>query len=197
MSHDHVLCLSVCMCLFIAEMLWRLAVVPNIFNCLYPCMYVPQHASLQATETATVHFQLHSSRVCVVGNENSKPAGGCPALYQSEQLSDNLVVEPSPCTACSLFMYRFGIYCCTLVCLTSLWTSAEVYVSCHVWQQRWGACMIAIMSHPPPLSMLSCVLQHAVVLETHIYVYVSSVPRECCSCCILYALALSCLELRK
>ena len=137
MSHDYMLCMSVCMfvcmfvCVFGTETPWHFTFVHEIlqryaFFSTHVCNGA-QHASLQAAVTATiVHFQLHSWSC--VGSENSKPAGGCPALHLSEHVSDNLVVEPSPCTACSLFMHLLGIHCCSLVCLASLLSSAEVHV---------------------------------------------------------------------
>ena len=110
-----------------------------------------------------VYKQLHN-KGCIVGNENSKPVGGCPALYPLEHFSDKLVVEPSPCTACNVFMHLFGIHCCIMF-LSSLWSSANAYVGSLAWQQHWGACMIDFMSAPPhPLC------EQPVLLETLICV---------------------------
>ncbi len=132
-------------------------------NVLSVCLYVCADHPKDLACGITVHVELHSRHVCViVGNENSKPVGGCPALHLSDHLSDNLVVEPSPCTACSVFMHLVGIDCCTLVFLTSLRSSAETYVGSHFWQQRWSACMIVLpplSHHPLPTTPFFCILR--------------------------------------
>ncbi len=65
----------------------------------------------------------------MAGNENSKPGGGCPALHPSEQIFDNLVVEPSPWSLLAVFLY---IVLASLLYFGMFGIIVVISGSCHV-----------------------------------------------------------------